>query len=109
MPQPRTNGSLSLCPRTVQSSTYVAGTNGFPTTFPTIGNYWGDCVGDITYNSILNSSKNSKGHITNSNPIMTASDNNGGSASPNMSALVASMQTLGYANNIRAEYQSKYI
>jgi hypothetical protein len=34
---------------------------------------------DIYANSILNASKNCKGHISNSNPIMSGSDLNAGS------------------------------
>lgn len=91
MPLQRSPGSVSTCPRNCQSSTFSTTTVGFPTIFPTIGNYWGDCTGSLTNSSILNASKTAKGHITNANPIMTSSDINGGINDNNKTAMQASL------------------
>ena len=102
MPTVRGNGMGVTVPRNVTSTTYVTSSQGFTTSMPTIGNYWGDCTGNIDQNSILNASKCAKGHVTNANPVLTSSDLNGGSLSPNVTCMQASLSTLGYANNIRA-------
>lgn len=84
-------------------------TTGFPTTFPTIGNYWGDTTMNSN-NSILTASRTAKGHVTNSNTLLCPpSELNGGSVQPTITPLSASLKTLGYAYNVRSEYQSNYV
>lgn len=91
MPYQRNQSNVSTCVRNCQSSNFSTTTIGFPTIFPTIGNYWGDCTGSLLNSSILNASKSAKGHITNSNPVMTSSDINGGVNDQNKTAMQASL------------------
>lgn len=91
MPYQRSPGNTTTCPRSCQSTNYSTITVGFPTTFPTIGNYWGDCASSLLESSILNASKSSKGHVTNANPIMTASDQNSGVIDNNKTAMQAAL------------------
>lgn len=50
---------------------------------------------------MTNTSKLCKGHVTNSNIVIAQSDNDGGQAYTNKTAINASLLSLGYANNIR--------
>lgn len=77
MPFPKSQQNNNFTPRTATSTTTVTTTTG--NIFPTIGNIIPFNPLDIYANSILNSSKNSKGHISNANPIMTSTDPNAGS------------------------------
>lgn len=70
-------------------------------TFPTIGNYLGDTSGQLSNQSLLNASKSSKGHVSNAN-LLTTKDDNLGEMNPNIPGYQASINTIGYAHNIRS-------
>lgn len=77
-------------------------TNGFPTCFPTQGNYWGD-TNNSPFNTVLCASKVSKGHVTNSNVLLCpVTEANNVNQTPPVQPITSSLQTLGYATNIRS-------
>lgn len=52
-------------------------------------------------NSIYNCSRQAKGHVTNSNPVMTKTDYNGGNIYYQSTGIQACMSYVGWANNLR--------
>ena len=80
-------------------------------TFPTIGNYYPDSSPSFSKNSILNCASMAKGHVTNANVVqmLPTQWSSGTTTWFNWSAILGSIQEKGYANNIRTEYQSKFI
>ena len=50
----------------------------------------------------MSASRLAKGHVSNSNVVMTGSDPNGGNVIPTETAMSMCLNQLGYANNARA-------
>lgn len=55
----------------------------------------------LNMNSIYNCSRQAKGHVTNSNPVMTKTDYNGGNIYYANTGIQACMNYVGWANNLR--------
>jgi hypothetical protein len=53
-------------------------------------------------NSLYNCSRQAKGHVTNSNPVTTGSDYNGGNVYPSDTGINACMKYNGWVNNVRS-------
>lgn len=86
--------------RETNSSDY-SGTFSTGNIFPTIGNSYPENVQYLNMNSIYNCSRQAKGHVTNSNPVMTKTDYNGGNTYWNSTGIQACMNYVGWVNNIR--------
>lgn len=82
MPFPRPSTSGYYMPRVTVGQATPTPASG--NTFPTIGNYYADSYPYWSSGTaITNCSKISKGHVSNSNVCMAASDLNGGLNYPN--------------------------
>ena len=108
MPYPKPSGAGTIASRF--SGHNVNGvTQSCGNTFPTIGNLYPEATQTAVNNSITNAACMAKGHVTHSNVVTTGTNLNGGDDYTSWSAIYASLKIKGYANNIRSEYQAKYI
>ncbi|HNN80922.1 MAG TPA: hypothetical protein PKL30_18680 [Leptospiraceae bacterium] len=78
--------------------------------FPTIGNYYVQNDQWLSDVPITSSAKICKGHVSNSNPIIAYSDQDGSQTGTFTTSVIdQSMNYWGYGNNIRGEYNTKFI